>query len=262
MYEYVLLFVLSMARATVLPELDEGKLLRAMKQVGYRTPCCGSCPRLSVQEARKLYEYRVRGEQTPNGPVLWRKMLNPGLYIYHCVVPPVPRHVVNGMYGLILVEPEEGLAPVEREFYVAQSKFYTREPFGFEGLTHLDMDKAMAEDPTYVVFNGRVGSLLGPHALKARVGETVRIFFGVGGPNVASNFHVIGEIFDRVYPEAFTAAPARNVQTTLVPPGGATIVEFHLEVPGTYTLLDHAIFRMNQGAVGLLVVEGPANKAI
>lgn len=187
---------------------------------------------------------------------------NPGLYVYHCAVPPVPAHVANGMYGLILVEPSEGLPKVDREFYLMQSEFYTRESFGHEGLTRFDMKKGLDEDPTYIVFNGRVGSLLNEGALKARVGETVRIYFGVGGPNKASNFHVIGEIFDRVWAEGSTGAPLENVQTTLVPPGGSTVVEFLLDVPGNYTLVDHAIFRLSKGAVGQLQVTGPENPNI
>ncbi|MEW6278413.1 MAG: copper-containing nitrite reductase [Candidatus Eremiobacterota bacterium] len=189
-------------------------------------------------------------------------MLNPGLFVYHCAVPPVPEHVANGMYGLILVEPENGLPKVDREYYVMQSEFYTKEPFGYEGMTNFDMEKGLKAEPTYVVFNGRVGSLLGENALQARVGETVRLFVGCGGPNLSSNFHVIGEIFDRCWAEGTTGDPARNVQTTVVPPGGSAMVEFQVDVPGSYTLVDHAIFRLAQGCVGQLKVEGPENPLI
>lgn len=189
-------------------------------------------------------------------------MLNPGLYVYHCAVPPVPEHVANGMYGLILVEPAAGLAPVDKEFYVMQSDFYTKEPFGYEGMTSFDPVKGAREDATYVVFNGSVGSLLGDKALKANVGENVRIFFGVGGPNLTSSFHIIGEIFDKCYAEGTTGEPLRNVQTTVVPPGGSAMVEFKLDVPGSYTLVDHAIFRLTKGCVGQLVVEGKENPMI
>lgn len=186
------------------------------------------------------------------------KMLNPGLYVYHCAAPPVTDHIANGMYGLILVEPEKGLPKADREFYVLQSEFYTKEEFGHEGPVSYDREKAAEEEPTYVVFNGRYGSLLEDNALKAKAGETVRLFFGNAGPNKISSFHVIGEIFDRVYPEAAVrSAPLRDVQTTLVPAGGASVAEFRLEVPGSYTLVDHSIFRIEKGAVGALVVEGP-----
>ncbi len=188
------------------------------------------------------------------------KAINPGLYIYHCATAPVPMHVANGMYGLILVEPKEGLPPVDREFYVVQGDIYTAGKFGEEGLQPFDQDKAMDERPSYVVFNGAVNSLVGDNALKARVGETVRIFFGNGGPNLTSSFHVIGEIFDRVYQEGGILANQRQVQTTLVPAGGSAMVEFKLEVPGTFILVDHALFRaFNKGALGMLKVEGPEN---
>ncbi|MBI4336972.1 MAG: nitrite reductase, copper-containing [Chloroflexi bacterium] len=184
------------------------------------------------------------------------KALNPGLYIYHCAAPPPYDHIANGMYGLILVEPKAGLAKVDREFYVVQSDFYTQGGHGEKGLQGYSQQKMFSEQPDYVVFNGAVGSLLGDKALRASVGDTVRIYFGVGGPNKPSSFHVIGEIFDRVYPEAASES-MQNVQTTLVPPGGAAIVEFKLEVPGNFILVDHAIGRVAKGALGMIIVEGP-----
>ncbi len=188
---------------------------------------------------------------------------NSGLFVYHCATAPVPMHIANGMYGLILVEPKDGLPPVDREFYVMQGDIYTQGRNGEPGLQLFDPQKNMDEHPTYVVFNGAVGSLVGDHALQARVGETVRIFFGVGGPNLTSSFHVIGEIFDRVYVEGGMKLVQEHVQTTMVPPGGATIVEFKLEVPGTYVLVDHALSRaFNKGALGMLKVTGPENRAI
>ncbi len=185
------------------------------------------------------------------------KALNPGLYIYHCATAPVGMHVGNGMYGLILVEPKEGLPPVDREYYVMQGEFYTTGKYGDEGLQGFDMNKATDERPTYVVFNGAVGSLVGDKALTAKIGEKIRLFVGNGGPNLACSFHLIGEILDTVYPEAGTQ-PTHNVQTTVIPPGGSAIVEFKVEVPGTYILVDHALFRaFNKGALGMLKVDGP-----
>lgn len=191
------------------------------------------------------------------------KALNPGLYVYHCATPMVAQHIANGMYGLILVEPEEGLPPVDREFYVMQGELYTNEAFGSTGLLTENLTALLDENPEYLVFNGAVGALTTEKPLEANVGETVRIFFGVGGPNFASSFHVIGEIFDRVYDQASLTSPAlTNVQTTLVPPGGATMVEFALEVPGNYILVDHALARLQRGLAGYLVVEGPENPEI
>jgi nitrite reductase (NO-forming) len=187
------------------------------------------------------------------------KALNPGLYVYHCATPHIPTHVANGMYGLILVEPEGGLPKVDREYQVVQGDFYTKGPRGQKGHQLFDLAKARAEQAEYVVFNGAMGALTGAKALKATVGETVRLYVGNGGPNLVSSFHVIGEIFDAVYPEgAVGKEPTRNVQTTLVPAGGSAMVEFKVEVPGTYVLVDHAIFRaIDKGAVGQLVVSGP-----
>jgi nitrite reductase (NO-forming) len=185
------------------------------------------------------------------------KALIPGLFVYHCATPMVAEHIANGMYGLILVEPEGGLAKVDREFYVMQGEIYTSGNFGDQGAQMPDVTKLLNETPDYYVLNGAVGALTKTHPLKAKVGETVRIFFGVGGPNKTSSFHVIGEMFDRVYDQAsLTSAPLTNVQTTLVPPGGATMVEFSLEVPGRYILVDHALSRLQRGLAGFLMVEG------
>ncbi len=190
------------------------------------------------------------------------KALNVGLFIYHCATAPVGMHVANGMYGMILVEPPEGLKPVDREYYVMQVDFYTVGKYREKGLQPFDMQKAIEENATYVVFNGAEGALVGDKALQAKVGETVRIFIGNGGPNLTSSFHVIGEIFDQVFTEGGTRVQ-ENVQTTVVPPGGSSVVEFKLEVPGTYILVDHALFRaFNKGAVGMLKVTGSEDKVI
>ena len=183
--------------------------------------------------------------------------MNPGLFIYHCATSPVPMHMANGMYGMILVEPKAGLPRVDREFYVMQSEFYTKGKYGEHGLQTLDMDKGIDERPTYVVFNGAVGALTGDAALQAKVGERVRLFVGNAGPNLTSSFHVIGEVFDNVYGECGTTATQHNVQTTLVPAGGSVMVEFGVEKPGDLILVDHSIFRaFNKGALGMIHVTG------
>ena len=190
------------------------------------------------------------------------KALQAGLYIYHCAVAPVGMHIANGMYGLILVEPKEGLPKVDKEFYIVQGDFYTKGKKGAQGLQPFDMDKAIAEQPEYVVFNGHVGSIAGDNALKAKAGETVRMYVGNGGPNLVSSFHVIGEIFDKVYVEGGKLIN-ENVQSTVIPAGGAVIVEFKADIPGSYTLVDHSIFRaFNKGALGQLKVEGDENPEI
>jgi nitrite reductase (NO-forming) len=190
------------------------------------------------------------------------KALNPGLYVYHCATPSVAEHISAGMYGMILVEPEGGLPKVDREFYVMQGDIYTKHKHGTKGHQPFDHDKMSAEQPDYYVFNGSVGALTKEHKMQAKVGETVRVYFGVGGPNKISSFHVIGEIFDRVYTEASTSAPRENVQTTTVPPGGAAIVEFAVEYPGKYALVDHALSRAGKGLIGILEVTGKADHSV
>jgi nitrite reductase (NO-forming) len=185
------------------------------------------------------------------------KALNPGLYVYHCATAPVGMHVANGMYGLIMVEPKGGMSKVDREYYVMQGDFYTTGAYRADGLQGFDMQKAIDEKPTYVLFNGMDGALTGKGTLTANAGEKVRMFFGVGGPNINSNFHVIGAIFDKVYSEGGDNFQT-NVQTTNVPAGGSTIVEFTPKVPGNLTLVDHALTRaFNKGAIGLMAITGP-----
>lgn len=191
------------------------------------------------------------------------KATRPGIYIYHCASPHIPTHIANGMYGMILVEPKNGLAKVDREYYVMQGELYTKGKFGEKGLQEFSLEKLQKEEPEYFVFNGRVGSLTGDRALHAKAGETIRLFFGVG-TQIASNFHVIGAILDKLYPEGdIISPPHRNIQTTIVPPGGAMMAEFKLEVPGKYLLVDHSLTRsIDKGALGEIIVEGEDNPEI
>ena len=192
------------------------------------------------------------------------KALNPGLYMYHCAspVPNIPAHIANGMYGMILIEPEGGLPIVDHEYAIVQSEFFTK-PSQDKGTFELSMEKGLAEHPDHVVFNGKAGALTGNGELKAKAGETVRLYFGNIGPNSASSFHVIGEIFDTVYVDgAIGGALNHNVQTTMVPSAGSVIVEFKVDVPGSYLLVDHSIFRVAKGAVGILSATGKDNLSI
>lgn len=185
--------------------------------------------------------------------------IKPGLYVYHCAVPMAAQHISNGMYGMILVEPEAGLPKVDHEFYIMQGEIYTEQKLGAKGELTESYDKLLGERPEYFVFNG-ASMALAKAPMKAKVGETVRIFFGVGGPNYASSFHVIGEVFDRVYSMgSLSSTPTRDVQTVTVPPGGATVVDFKLDVPGKFMLVDHALSRVERGLAGVLEVSGPDN---
>ncbi|KKU52048.1 MAG: hypothetical protein A3A28_03685 [Candidatus Sungbacteria bacterium RIFCSPLOWO2_01_FULL_47_32] len=183
-----------------------------------------------------------------------------GLYIYHCASPDIPTHIANGMYGMILVEPKEGLKKVDKEFYVMQGELYTEGSLNEPGLQHFSKEKVLAGRPEYVVFNGRVGALTGGNALRAKTGEKIRLFLGVG-TFIPSNFHVIGGIFDALYPEGdIVSSPRRNIQTTIIPAGGSAMAELTFGVPGKYLLVDHnlpnALYR---GALGELIVSGLEN---
>jgi nitrite reductase (NO-forming) len=191
------------------------------------------------------------------------KATQPGLFVYHCATPMVAQHIANGMYGMILVEPEGGLPAVDHEFYVMQGELYTEEDPGTPGLLTESIERLQNEQPTYYVMNGAFKALTGENALKVEVGQTARIYFGVGGPNKISSFHVIGEIFDHVYRDAsLSSPPITDVQTVLVPPGGATVVDLKFEVPGAYAMVDHALSRVDRGAAGIIEVTGPRNPDI
>lgn len=190
------------------------------------------------------------------------KALKPGLYVYHCATPTVAQHIANGMYGMILVEPESGLPAVDKEFYVMQGELYTVEPIGTKGELTEDYERLIDELPTHYVFNGKVGGLVKEKPLEAKVGETARIYFGVGGPNKTSSLHVIGEIFDKIYDLGGVKAVTEDVQTVTVAPGGATIAEIKFEVPGTYVIVDHALSRVEKGLAGHIKVDGPENPEI
>lgn len=184
--------------------------------------------------------------------------LNPGVYIYHCAFPPPMHHIAQGMYGGILIEPQGGLPPVDREFYVVQGEWYTTGALGAQGHQVFSQDKAMAEQPEYFTFNGHTAALTQFYTMTANVDETVRLYFGVGGPNVGSNFHIIGEVFDKVFtgdPETYIASE----EVWYVPPGSMSAFEFKLNVPGEYLLVDHALYRVNKGAAGVLMVQGEHN---
>ncbi|MBP6016084.1 MAG: nitrite reductase, copper-containing [Candidatus Promineofilum sp.] len=183
------------------------------------------------------------------------KALHAGVYVYHCAYPPPQHHIAQGMYGAILVEPVGGLPPVDREFYIMQGDWYTVGRYGDKGHQPFSAEKALAENPEYFTFNGHVNALSKIYPLHAEVGETVRVFFGVGGPNIGSNFHIIGEVFDKVYtgsPETFLS----NEEVWYVPPGSVSTFELGLDVPGEYLLVDHALYRTQKGAAGLLIVDG------
>jgi len=192
------------------------------------------------------------------------KLLYPGLFIYHCAVDPIPVHVGNGMYGMILVEPTNGLPPVDKEFYVQQSEVYATEdpdnPKSKELV--LSYDDLLNEKPRFVMFNGKANRHV-DEPLTASTKDRIRIFFGNAGPNLSSSFHVIGTVLDKVYREGdLISTPSNGVHVTGVPAGGTSCVEFVVPVPGTYTILDHALSRIEKGCVAFINVTGDQQPGI
>lgn len=189
------------------------------------------------------------------------KALNPGVFIYHCAFPPPMYHIAQGMYGGILIEPVGGLPPVDRELYVVQGDWYTVGALGAQGHQMFSNDKALAEQPEYFTFNGHTAALTSMYPMTANVGESVRLYFGSGGPNEGSHFHIIGEVFDKVLtgdPQTFLASE----ESWYVSPGSMVAFEFKLDEPGRYLFVDHALYRVNKGALGYLDVSGDHNPDI
>jgi nitrite reductase (NO-forming) len=191
------------------------------------------------------------------------KAVYPGAFIYHCAVPDMDYHISSGMFGMIVVEPERGLPPVSREFYIAQHEIYTALAFNEKGLAKFDFKAMAAEQPSYVVFNGTVGGLTAKQggAMKARVGEKVRIFMVNGGPNLLSSFHPIGNVWTRAWPQgALANRPLRFVQTQPVAPGSTFVGDMDLPVPETIKLVDHALSRVvRKGLMAEIEVSGEPN---
>jgi len=187
----------------------------------------------------------------------------PGLFVYHCGTPMIAEHIANGMYGLILVEPEGGLATVDREYYVMQGEIYTTAAKGKAAMQLFSDAKLMEENPEYFVFNGAVDALTKTHPMQAKVGETVRVFFGDAGPNDTSSLHVVGEIFTRDYLlGSLTSPPLTSIQTASVPPGAAAILEFKASIPGQFPMMDHAMARMAKGLMATFEISGAENAAL
>lgn len=197
---------------------------------------------------------------------LFFKCTYPGAFIYHCAVMGMDEHISRGMFGMVLVEPHEGLPAVDREFYLGQHELYTREPFGSSGLLHFDFAALAREEPSFVLFNGMVEGLtagaLG--AMRAKVGETVRIFMVNGGPNLSSSFHPVGNVWKRCWPQgALANAPVNYVQTQAVAPGSCFVGEMQLPVPESIKLVDHALSRVaRKGLLAELAVEGAPDPAL
>lgn len=177
----------------------------------------------------------------------------PGVFMYHCGVPPVLQHVAMGQYGIVIVSPREGYptdGPATREYAVVQSEFYLRE--GADGLYELDFDAAQKKQPSHVLFNGHSAALTDTPLL-AKAGERVRLYFANVGPNDQSSAHVIGAIFDRVWYEGNLKNEWRGMQTALIGSSNGAVLEFIVPEEGRYVLVDHEFADVQKGAVGQIV---------
>lgn len=194
------------------------------------------------------------------------KAMYPGAFLYHCAVPAMDQHISSGMFGLILVEPKEGLPKVDHEFYIGQNEIYIQGNAGDDGMQEFSFDKMKNENPDYVLLNGEKGALTsgGYGAIKVKKGETARIFFANGGPNLTSSFHPIGNVFTKAWREgAIASSPERFVQTMTVGPGSCGIFELDFPVPSTIHLVDHALSRVEYKGMGAdIEVEGSPDKSI
>ncbi len=188
------------------------------------------------------------------------KLMYPGAFIYHCAVPRLDEHIASGMYGMIVVEPHEGLPEVDHEFYLGQHETYTNKEAGEKGFHELDIEAMKSEDPTYVLLNGEKNALTEKRygTMKTEVGDTARIFMVTGGPNLTSSFHAIGNVWTKAWREGSIASePERYVETCQVAPGSCGIFEMDFPVPEKSYLVDHALSRYNhKGMLGVIEVEG------
>jgi len=184
----------------------------------------------------------------------------PGVHIYHCAVPNMDHHISAGMFGAILVEPEEGLPEVDRELYFGQHELYTKGEPGEEGHHAFDFEAMKAEDPTYVVLNGEAYAFTeaGYGPIEVDKGERVRIFHSQGGPNLLSSWHAIGNVWETLYRDGdLVSDPDRYVETAPVAPGTVAAAEIDTPVPGPIKLVDHALTRVvRKGVLGVIQVNG------
>ncbi|GAB3663585.1 copper-containing nitrite reductase [Halopiger thermotolerans] len=190
-----------------------------------------------------------------------------GAFVYHCAVAgDMDHHISAGMFGSILVEPEEGLPEVDREYYLGQHELYTDGDVGEEGHHTFDFDAMMAEEPTYVVFNGQAYGFTadGVGPMRAETGETARVYFANGGPNLLSSLHPIGNVWRDYYRDGdLLSEPDRNVETAPVAPGTTTVGEMEFPVPGPVKIVDHALTRAGRrGALAVIDVTGEENPEI
>jgi nitrite reductase (NO-forming) len=178
---------------------------------------------------------------------------DPGVFMYHCGTKPVLAHIANGMYGAIVVEPKDGLPPVDNQYVLVGSEWYLNGD-GIAKPASLDMTKARTRLADWVTFNGYANQYV-THPLTAKPGETTRFWVVAAGPTNNVNFHVVGTIFDRAWVNSdLTSPPQQGVQTVVVPAGGGAVFDVKIDDPGLYPFVSHAFADVDLGQVGLLKV--------
>jgi nitrite reductase (NO-forming) len=184
------------------------------------------------------------------------KANDPGVFMYHCGTKPVLAHIANGMYGAIIVEPKEGLPPVDNEYVLVGSEWYLNGD-GIENAASLDMSKARSRMADWSTFNGYANQYV-THPLTAKPGETTRFWVVAAGPTNNVNFHVVGTIFDRAWVNSdLKSPPQQGVQTVVVPAGGGAVFDVKIDDVGLYPFVSHAFADVDLGQVGLLKVGNP-----
>ncbi|HZO18065.1 MAG TPA: multicopper oxidase domain-containing protein [Gemmatimonadaceae bacterium] len=189
---------------------------------------------------------------------------DPGAYMVHCGTPPVTMHIMQGMYFAIIVDPKNGWGTrADKEFVLVQSEFYTKKD-SITGAIVPDYTGAMAKQATQVVFNGRAFQYK-DNPLSVDVGDRVRFFVVNAGPTFRSDFHVVGAVFDRVYPDGNPRNALERVQTQTIPAGGGAVFETVFEEGasgvGLYPFVTHSFADAEKGAVGIIKVGEPTRFA-
>jgi nitrite reductase (NO-forming) len=183
-----------------------------------------------------------------------------GAFMVHCGTPPVTMHIMQGMYLPIIVDPRGGWGTTaDKEFVLVQSEFYAS-PTADSSVMQPDWDAERAKQATYVVFNGRAKQYM-EHPIKVNVGDRVRFYVVNAGPNFDSDFHIVGAVFDRVYPDGDPAHALEGVQTYPVPAGGGVVFEAVFNKDGSgeglYPFVTHSFADAEKGAVGMIQVGQP-----
>lgn len=181
---------------------------------------------------------------------------DPGAFMVHCGTAPVLMHIMQGMYMAIIVDPKDGWGTeADKEFVLVQSEFYAQPGNGHA--MQPDYQAALDKDASYVVFNGKANQY-GANPLEVAEGDRVRFFVVNAGPSLRSDFHIVGAIFDRVYPDGNPKNVLEHVQTYTVPAGGGAVFETVFEAgasgEGIYSFVTHAFADASKGAAGNIKV--------